>query len=193
MAELPEQRAKATSNELTSNEIERYSRQLILKNWGRAQQMLLKDCSVCLPLANSVLALYLAGAGVGNLVLRLDGKECLEDAATEFSRRLLSLNPNLCVSFAKTVELELPVNYRLDYWVASPLEKAPEHNFPCLLTFSSSNSLIEGAGIEKVTLTPKMEPAMSADILALGLLHCLSTTAAELCAALLIIRHRLSL
>lgn len=193
MVKLAEQGDKAKSKELTSKEIERYSRQLVLKNWGSAKQMLLKDCSVCLPFANSVLALYLAGAGVGNLILRPNGKECSGWAPTEFSHRLLSLNPNLCVSFAKTLKPELAADCRLDYWVASPFEEAPEHNFACLLTFSSSNSLIDGGGIEKVTLTPKIGPAMSADILALGLLGCLSITAAELCAALLIIRHRLSL
>ncbi|MEA2168985.1 MAG: hypothetical protein QOF76_2285 [Solirubrobacteraceae bacterium] len=55
---------------LTDEEIERYSRQLVMEGWGEAQQMAVRDASVLVIGAGALgspVAAYLAGAGVGRI------------------------------------------------------------------------------------------------------------------------------
>ncbi len=60
---------------LPAEELERYSRQLVLDGWGEAEQLRLRDASVLVVGAGALgspVAMYLAGAGVGRLGI-LDG------------------------------------------------------------------------------------------------------------------------
>ena len=62
---------------LDDAELERYGRQLVLPEWGEAQQLRLRDASVLVVGAGALgspVALYLAGAGVGRLGI-LDGDD----------------------------------------------------------------------------------------------------------------------
>ena len=54
--------------ELSDQEIEFYSRQLLVSGWGSKQQLALKNSIVILSYESELLALYLAGAGVGEIV-----------------------------------------------------------------------------------------------------------------------------
>ena len=54
--------------ELSDQEIEFYSRQLLVSGWGLKQQLALKNSIVVLSYENDLLALYLAGAGVGEII-----------------------------------------------------------------------------------------------------------------------------
>jgi molybdopterin-synthase adenylyltransferase len=62
---------------LPPQELERYSRQLVLADWGETQQLLVRDASVLVVGAGALgspVAMYLAGAGVGRLGI-LDGDD----------------------------------------------------------------------------------------------------------------------
>jgi molybdopterin-synthase adenylyltransferase len=62
---------------LPAHELERYSRQLVLAEWGEAEQLRLRDASVLVVGAGALgspVATYLAGAGVGRLGI-LDGDD----------------------------------------------------------------------------------------------------------------------
>jgi len=54
--------------ELTSREIDRYSRQLILSNWDSKKQLRLKKLSVFICAEVPTALLYLAGLGIGNII-----------------------------------------------------------------------------------------------------------------------------
>jgi molybdopterin/thiamine biosynthesis adenylyltransferase len=68
---LPDQPAPAAPPPLlTDNEMERYSRQLVLPEWSELAQLALRDASVLVIGAGALgspVALYLAGAGVGRI------------------------------------------------------------------------------------------------------------------------------
>ena len=72
---------------LTDNEIQRYSRQLILQNWGSAQQSSLKSMSVAVSCELPSAALYLAASGVGRILL-------LGESTSELRASIQGLNPN---------------------------------------------------------------------------------------------------
>lgn len=55
------------SAELSPNDIERYSRQLILQGWSQQLQLRLAEISVAIPMRMSVLQRYLAAAGIKNI------------------------------------------------------------------------------------------------------------------------------
>ena len=87
--------------ELTEAEIERYSRQLVLPEWGAAAQLALSEASVLVIGAGALgspVALYLAGAGVGRMGL-------VDDDEVELSnlhRQLLHFTPDLGVPKAES-------------------------------------------------------------------------------------------
>jgi molybdopterin-synthase adenylyltransferase len=87
--------------ELTDAEIERYSRQLVLPEWGAAAQLALAEASVLLIGAGALgspVALYLAGAGTGRIGL-------VDDDEVELSnlhRQLLHYTPDLGVAKAES-------------------------------------------------------------------------------------------
>jgi molybdopterin/thiamine biosynthesis adenylyltransferase len=92
--------------DLSEAEIERYSRQLVLPEWGAAAQLALSEASVLVIGAGALgspVALYLAGAGVGRMGL-------VDDDAVELSnlhRQLLHFTPDLGVAKAESAAAKL--------------------------------------------------------------------------------------
>ena len=80
--------------DLSDAEVERYSRQLVLPEWGAAAQLALTEASVLVIGAGALgspVGLYLAGAGVGRIGI-------VDDDAVELSnlhRQLLHFTPDL--------------------------------------------------------------------------------------------------
>jgi molybdopterin/thiamine biosynthesis adenylyltransferase len=91
---------------LTDPEVERYSRQLVLPEWGAAAQLALSEASVLVIGAGALgspVALYLAGAGVGRLGI-------VDDDAVELSnlhRQLLHFTPDIGVPKAESAAAKL--------------------------------------------------------------------------------------
>jgi molybdopterin/thiamine biosynthesis adenylyltransferase len=91
---------------LPAAELERYSRQLVLADWGEAEQLLLRDASVLVVGAGALgspVATYLAGAGVGRLGI-LDG-DAVE--LSNLHRQHLHLTPDLGVPKAHSAAAKL--------------------------------------------------------------------------------------
>ena len=70
---------------LNADEIERYSRQLILPGWGASEQLHLRELSAYSSACFEACLRYLLGAGLGTLYLPSKCADCLE--------ALRSLNP----------------------------------------------------------------------------------------------------
>jgi molybdopterin/thiamine biosynthesis adenylyltransferase len=92
--------------DLTDEEIERYSRQLVLPEWGAAAQLAVNEASVLVIGAGALgapVALYLAGAGVGRIGI-------LDDDVVELSnlhRQLLHFTPDVGVGKAESAAAKL--------------------------------------------------------------------------------------
>jgi molybdopterin/thiamine biosynthesis adenylyltransferase len=92
--------------DLTDAEIERYSRQLVLPEWGAAAQLAVSEASVLVIGAGALgapVALYLAGAGVGRIGI-------LDDDEVELSnlhRQLLHFTPDVGVPKAESAATKL--------------------------------------------------------------------------------------
>lgn len=71
------------STTLSENEIERYSRQLMLRNWSQEKQLALKSSRIAFSPRFPTFGRYLAQAGVGNLFLFMEPN--WEDSAVELS------------------------------------------------------------------------------------------------------------
>jgi molybdopterin-synthase adenylyltransferase len=91
---------------LSDAEIERYSRQLVLPEWGEAAQLAVSEATVLVIGAGALgapVALYLAGAGVGRLGI-------VDDDAVELSnlhRQPLHFTPDLGVPKAESAAAKL--------------------------------------------------------------------------------------
>ena len=96
----------APSPLLTEEEIERYSRQLVLPEWSELAQVALRDASVLIVGAGALgspVALYLAGAGVGRIGL-------VDSDVVEISnlhRQLLHYTPDIGVPKAHSAAAKL--------------------------------------------------------------------------------------
>jgi molybdopterin/thiamine biosynthesis adenylyltransferase len=92
--------------DLTDAEIERYSRQLVLPEWGAAAQLAVSEASVLVIGAGALgapVALYLAGAGVGRIGI-------VDDDAVELSnlhRQLLHFTPDIGAPKAESAAAKL--------------------------------------------------------------------------------------
>jgi len=92
--------------DLTDAEIERYSRQLVLPEWGAAAQLALAEASVLVIGAGALggpVSLYLAGAGVGRMGI-------VDDDAVELSnlhRQPLHFTPDVGVPKAESAAAKL--------------------------------------------------------------------------------------
>ena len=58
--------------QLTEIELETFSRQLLIKNWGLKQQLNLKLSNILLRSENEIAARYLIAAGIGTLTITND-------------------------------------------------------------------------------------------------------------------------
>lgn len=85
---------------LDPEQIERYSRQLILPGWGLAQQQLLKFSSVLVTNSLPSAVLYLAAAGVGRLGLLGESS-----GLSGILEHCISLNPDCRISENLAAEL----------------------------------------------------------------------------------------
>ena len=91
---------------LSDEEVERYSRQLVLPEWSEAAQLALREASVLVVGAGALgspVASYLAGAGVGRLGI-------VDDDAVELSnlhRQTLHFTPDLGVPKAESAAAKL--------------------------------------------------------------------------------------
>jgi len=95
---------------LTDSQIERYSRQIIVPGvGGRAQERLLASCValVAEPADAAGALAYLAGAGVGRIMMHPIGDRTSYDALIE---RMRDLNPEITVGIASE---EIPDSYDL--------------------------------------------------------------------------------
>ncbi len=92
--------------DLSDAEVERYSRQLVLPEWGAAAQLALIEASVLVIGAGALgspVGLYLAGAGVGRIGI-------VDDDAVELSnlhRQLLHFTPDLGTPKAESAAAKL--------------------------------------------------------------------------------------
>jgi molybdopterin/thiamine biosynthesis adenylyltransferase len=102
----PASEPAAQIHDFTDPEIERYSRQLVLPEWGAAAQLALSEANVLVIGAGALgspVAAYLAGAGVGRLGI-------VDDDAVELSnlhRQLLHFTPDLGVPKAESAAAKL--------------------------------------------------------------------------------------
>lgn len=78
---------------LSADDLQRYSRQLILKGWSAAQQRHLATLTVAVSTELPAAALYLAALGVGQLCLISGNKQQREDLRED----LLRLRPDLTI------------------------------------------------------------------------------------------------
>jgi molybdopterin/thiamine biosynthesis adenylyltransferase len=131
---------------LTDAEVERYSRQLVLPEWGEAAQIALSEASVLVVGAGALgapVALYLAGAGVGRLGI-------LDDDAVEVSnlhRQLLHFTPDVGVPKAESAAAKLrflnpdvvvePYQARLDEANAAALVEGQDLVVDCSDSFAT--------------------------------------------------------
>jgi molybdopterin/thiamine biosynthesis adenylyltransferase len=138
--------APLPGGELSDAEIERYSRQLVLPEWGAAAQLALSEASVLVIGAGALgspVALYLAGAGVGRIGL-------VDDDAVELSnlhRQLLHFTPDLGVPKADSAAAKLrflnpdvivePYRMRVDDANASALLEGQDLVVDCSDSFAT--------------------------------------------------------
>jgi molybdopterin-synthase adenylyltransferase len=95
-----------TAATLSDDEVERYSRQLVLPEWSEAAQLALREASVLVVGAGALgspVALYLAGAGVGRLgIVDHDDVE-----VSNLHRQTLHFTPDLGVPKAQSAAAKL--------------------------------------------------------------------------------------
>ena len=80
---------------LTDSEIDRYSRQLLLKGWGEKQQLGLRQARIAISSKAKVAIRYLVGAGVGHIEIIND---TFEPMGTEALMELRSINSEIELS-----------------------------------------------------------------------------------------------
>lgn len=89
---------------LSENEIDRYSRQLILSGWGGREQERLKNFTLYVDSRYISAAVYLAAAGVGTIVLV--GPERTTTGTEALAAHISRLNPNIIFSWPADLRLK---------------------------------------------------------------------------------------
>jgi molybdopterin/thiamine biosynthesis adenylyltransferase len=131
---------------LSTGEMERYSRQLVLPEWTEMAQLALRDASVLVIGAGALgspVALYLAGAGVGRLGIA-------DDDAVELSnlhRQLLHFTPDIGVAKVESAASKLrflnpeivvePYQVRVDETTAPGLVEGQDLVIDCSDSFET--------------------------------------------------------
>ena len=167
---------------LGDQEVERYSRQLVMEGWGEAEQVALRDASVLVVGAGALgspVASYLAGAGVGRLGI-------VDDDLVELSnlhRQFLHFTPDLGQPKAHTAVAKLqflkpeiavePYQVRLDEAVGVGLVAGHDLVVDCSDGFATRYAvnaaccragvaLVEGGVVGLTGLVMSIEPGDSA-------------------------------
>ena len=167
---------------LGDQEVERYSRQLVMEGWGEAEQVALRDASVLVVGAGALgspVASYLAGAGVGRLGI-------VDDDLVELSnlhRQFLHFTPDLGQPKAHTAVAKLqflnpeiavePYQVRLDEANADGLVAGHDLVVDCSDGFATRYAvnaaccragvaLVEGGVVGLTGLVMSIEPGDSA-------------------------------
>ena len=83
---------------LSENEIERYSRQLILTGWGGREQERLKRVTAVIDTCYISAAIYLAAAGVGSIVMV--GPILSPNGTGSLAAHISRLNPDIRITFS---------------------------------------------------------------------------------------------
>jgi molybdopterin/thiamine biosynthesis adenylyltransferase len=102
----PDEAVPAAPTQLGDEEVERYSRQLVLPEWSEAAQLALREASVLVVGAGALgspAAIYLAGAGVG----RLGIVDCDSVELSNLHRQTLHFTPDLGVPKADSAAAKL--------------------------------------------------------------------------------------
>ena len=102
----PQEVAPAAPPDLSDDEIDRYSRQLVLPQWSEAAQLALREASALVVGAGALgspVASYLAGAGVG----RLGIVDCDSVELSNLHRQTLHFTPDLGAPKAESAAAKL--------------------------------------------------------------------------------------
>jgi molybdopterin/thiamine biosynthesis adenylyltransferase len=145
-ATMPPPEPSVPAAQLSEAEIERYSRQLVLPEWGAAAQLAMSEASVLVIGAGALgspVALYLAGGGVGQLGI-------VDDDAVELSnlhRQLLHFTPDLGVAKTESAAAKLrflnpdvvvePYQLRVDADTVAPLLEGQDLVVDCSDSFAT--------------------------------------------------------
>ena len=167
---------------LSPEELERYSRQLVLDGWGEAEQLRLRDASVLVIGAGALgapVATYLAGAGIGRLGI-VDGDDV---ELSNLHRQHLHYEPDLGASKAHSAVAKLqllnpevmvePYQVRLDAGNAEGLVLGHDLIVDCSDSFEtrytvnaaccrSGASLVEGGVVGLAGMVMSIRPGSSA-------------------------------
>lgn len=147
---------------LSDAEIERYSRQLVLPEWGEREQVLLRDASVLVIGAGALgtpVALYLVGAGVGRVgIVDVDVVEL-----SNLHRQPVHFTPDLGVPKVESAAAKLrflnpevivePYQVRLDETNAAGLVEGQDLVIDCSDSFATRyavNQACCAAGIDLI-------------------------------------------
>lgn len=167
---------------LTKEELERYSRQLVLDGWGSAQQRRLRDSSVLVVGAGALgspVSAYLAGAGVGRIGIVDDDSVELSNLHRQFLHstpdigerkaesavlRLQALNPDVIVEpyparFEEDNAEALVTGHDLVVDCSDSFETRYRVNHACCV---SGQLLVEGAVVGLTGMVMSISPGITA-------------------------------
>jgi len=174
--------APRTAGALAPEELDRYSRQLVLPEWSEAAQLALRDASVLVVGAGALgspVSLYLAGAGVGRLgIVDADAVEL-----SNLHRQLLHFTPDVGVAKAQSAAAKLsflnpeveivPYQVRLQEGNAADLLEGHDLVVDCSDSFETryavnaacclaGTALVEGGVVGLAGLVMAIEPGRTA-------------------------------
>ena len=143
----------------SETELERYSRQLLVKGFGFAQQQHLAKMSVAVSSQLPMAALYLAAAGIGTLIVICAKETCTTEGAAHLIEHLLANNSDICV-VDETVPGATPAPADLTICLANelPLKSALAnlvlYTQPPSLEYYSAGQLLKQLTLPSLALVP---------------------------------------